>query len=507
MPSAHHRRLLLLLLTVLCLFFSRRPTFAQDEEVFTVTPAGGGSTATPGEEIDFAVNDPQPDRTYVWSFGDDSPPVTGERVTHRFANVDDYTVFLDVVIGGRQERAGERLVRVAPELLGVFASDADDQITPADEFQLAVAVRSPGLAGLALRIGGPLVLPRSAEYQLGDDLTWMLLDDVRTVSERDELIVEQLLAKPGAAIPLSGGRFTLALEYTTTKGRRVSLTFEPEVRDFHHPDQVIELTFPRITAFAGLPPEGAGTDDYYLLGNPDFSHVDDLYVRRLALEWGRRGGVWPDDPQQVATNIFRTIDALFGDGDPGLFNNDYNLARLFEDGSLSRTRRNGDYICIAQAYLFSALARTLGIPAREINNAVGAPARQRPDGVWQVAWWQEAGVELWYHGAWHYFDTWLGVTDRSAYLGKNLIYQTWATFDRQNTEFRTVRGEATGMRGHNFSAWPGDPPQWEFLEEKVRPGVVVDGMVGDPPAAPITRAPQAAEYSGSSATAGDDTVR
>ena len=42
-------------------------------------------------------------------------------------------------------------------------------------------------------------------------------------------------------------------------------------------------------------------------------------------------------------------------------------------------------------------------------------------------------------------------------------------------------GVPTGLKGHNFNAWPGDPPQWSYLEEGVRPGIVVDGMVSNPP--------------------------
>jgi hypothetical protein len=461
----------------------------QDAEPFTIAPANGGETAVPGEDVTFAVVEPRPGATYVWSFGGGARPVSGAKVVHSYAAVDDFTVRLDVVQSGRQQAVGSRVVRVTPDLVGVFAADADNQITPSDQFQIAAMVRAPGLAGLTVNLGGPLLVPRSEGYAEPGDVTWLLLPDTRVAGERAAVIERELLQKPGATLPLAEGRMTLTLEYETSSGKRVSIDYKPEVHDFNQPQRIMAVTYPRIVEFGGLPPEGAGADDYYLLGNPDFSHVDDWYVRRLALEWGRRDAPWPDDPQAVATNIFRTIDALFADGDPGLFNNDYNLSRLLEDGTLSRTRANGAYICIAQTYLFTALARTLGIPAREINNAIGAPARQRTDGVWTVSWWQEAGLELWYDGAWHYFDTWLGVTDRHAYLEKNLIYQSWSAFSRQDTEFRTARGEATGMRGHNFSAWPGDPPQWSYLEESVRPGITVDGMIGDPPAAPITTLP------------------
>jgi hypothetical protein len=211
----------------------------------------------------------------------------------------------------------------------------------------------------------------------------------------------------------------------------------------------------------------------------------------MALEWGRRGDAWPDDPAQVAMNLYRAVDALLGDGDPGDFDNDLGIAHKFESGEYKTGRRNGSYICIAQAYLLASMARALGLPARELNNAIGEPLAQGTGGAWRVKWWQEAGVELWYGESWHYFDTWLEVTDRRGYLEKNLIYQSWTATGRETTEFKTVRGEPTGLRGHDFNSWPGDPPQWSFLEETVRPGVAVEGGPSDPTAAPITRLPSA----------------
>lgn len=483
-------RILLGILVLTTLLITQEPMArAQESPPFTVTFAHGGDAATPGEEVILTVTEPRPGATYVWAFGDGSPPMTGTRITHTYMTVDEFTVLLDVVENGRQQAAGAHTVRVVPGLEGVFAADIDNQITPADLFHLGLAVRAPGLTGLTVRLSGPLVVERSENYLIDGDFTWVLLPDTRVAGERESYIIEHLLQQPGETLRMSGGRLRVTLEYTTPSGKRTTHTYEPDVRDFNHPERPAAVSYPRITDIVGLPPEGPGEDEYYLRGNPDFSHIDDWYVRRLAIEWGRRNAPWPDDPHVIAMNIYHTIDALLGDGDPGLFNNDYNFARLFEDGSLSKTRKNGDYICIAQTYLFTGLARTLGFPAREINNAIGAPSRQRADGVWIVSWWQEAGLELWYGDAWHYFDTWLGYTSRQGYLEKNLIYQSWAAFNRQNHEFRTVRGEATGMRGHNFSAWPGDPPQWSFLEEGVREGVVVEGMIGAPEATPISAVP------------------
>ena len=48
-----------------------------------------------------------------------------------------------------------------------------------------------------------------------------------------------------------------------------------------------------------------------------------------------------------------------------------------------------------------------------------------------------------------------------------------AAFSRQATPFITAGGVNTGLRGHDFNQWPGEPPQWEFLREATKPGVVV----------------------------------
>jgi hypothetical protein len=491
-------------LAIVMLFGASGQVRAQNTSApFTIRAASGSNvTANPGEEVTFTVTAPAPGTSYVWTFGDGSQPQTGTTVTHTYASVDDYSVTLAAQSAGGQTPIASQTLKVTPEFRGVFASDLDGQFTPADQFQMVVVVRAPGLSTIGVRTSGTVIAERSAQYDVTGGEDWLQLPDMQIADERDPTIQEQILKKPGGAIRLDGGVFTLALDYTTPSGKQETMSLTPPVRDFFHPDQTLSVTYPQISAAHGLPEADAATIDFYMHGDADFAHPDDYYVRLLALEFGRRGGAWPDDPQQVAMNIFNSINTLLGDSDPGEFNNDYNMARLWANGTLSLTRKNADYICISQAYLMTALGRTLGIPAREINNAIGEPKSQRADGVWEVRWWQEAGAELWYDNAWHYFDTYLAVTDRQAYLARNLIYQSWAAYNRQQTEFLTVRGEPTGLKGHNFSAWPGDPPQWTFLEEGVRPGIVVDGMISQPNEGPATFMPDGAILHGSPPAAG-----
>lgn len=463
------------------------PTADAGPTGFSVTFPTDVQYAPVGQEITFTVDTPTAGAVYVWSFGDGGTPVTGVSVKHTFATVDDVTVTLaGRSPSGEQKGLASRDLRVGPEMRGVFASDIDGQITPADQFQLAVAVRAPGLSKITARISGTLTESRTGRYDIAMPDNFLVFDNVSVADERDPIIREEILRKPGGSVPLDSANVTLALDYTLPSGKDVTLNYTPSVRDLFAPEKTFSVVYPKVWEFAGKPDDPVEVDGYFLKGDTDFSHTDDWYVRRMAIEWGRRGGAWPDDPAKVSANVFAQVDAVLGDGDPGDFNSDYNLARLFDDGTLSRTRRNGDYICIAQAYLLSAIGRTLGVPAREINNAIGEPRYQRADGVWEVRWFQNAGSEWWYNGAWHYLDTWIGVTDRSAYLTKNLIYQAWATYNQQATPFLTVNGQPTGLRGHNFNAWPGDPPQFTFIEEGVRPGYVVEGMVSGPAAAAIS---------------------
>ncbi len=483
---------MLALLAGVALLAATRDARAQTTQApFTVMAATGAATALVGEQITFAVIAPEPGKDYVWSFGDGSRPMTGARIMHTYADIDDYTVELAVNTGGAQARLGAQTVRVAPEFRGAFGSDLDGQFTPADLFQMAVAVRAPGLTTMGVRTSGTLIGDRATQFDITGGEDFLVLPEMTIADERNPIIRDELVRKPSAAIPMQSGVFTLALDYTTKSGKAVSLSLTPPVRDFFNPERTLAVTYPEMFTAHGLPPEGQGEDRYYLLGDADFTHPTDFYVRMLALEFGRRGAPWSDDPRAVAMNIFRTIDALLADADPGEFNNDFNLARLFNDGSLSKTRKNGEYICIGQAFFFNALARTLGFPAREINNAIGEAVSQRADGVWRVRWWQEAGAELWFNDQWNYFDTYLGLTDRQAYLAKNLIFQSWAGFNRQATEFRTVGGVPTGLKGHNFNNWPGDPPHFVFIEEGVRPGIVVEGTGSD---APVTFVPGAITF-------------
>ena len=378
------------------------------------------------------------------------------------------------------------LVDNGVELLGVFASDIDDFVTAGDEFQIVAAVRVPGVQSVTMRLSGAPFLRASSTFDLVPGDNWLQIPNFRVDNESEPVIREELIRKVGGTIAVRDGALVAAFDFTDPSGAARTATFQPAVYEFLEPTKLLLIHYPNLSRVTGMPPGSESAHTFYLRGDLDFHHPEDYYVRKLAFEAGRRGGGFPDDPETVADNIFHFINGLLGDADPGDFNNDYNIARLIEEGRIRRGQLNGGYICIAQIYFYTALSRTLGLPTRELNLAIARPDWLGNDGVWRVKWWQESAAHVWYNGEWHLYDTWLGFKGAGGYFQANLAFQMWAAFDRRAVEFTTVRGERTGLRGHDFNAWPGDPPQWEFVVEAVKPGYRVLGMP-DETGAVITR--------------------
>jgi hypothetical protein len=377
-------------------------------------------------------------------------------------------------------------------LLGVYASDWDEMITIADEFSILAAVRPPdGVTSVTMRLSGAPFLRTSATFDVQPgEVNWLPIERFRVDTENEPVLSEELVRKVGGAIPIRDGALALAVDFKDAGGNDRTASFQPTVMEFHHPGQIARVEYPDLKRTTGLPPRGAGDDNFYLRGDLDFHHPEDFYVRKLAVEMGRRGSIFPDAPELVADNVFLYINSLLGDAEPGDFNNDYNVARLIEEGTIKRGQSNGGYICIAQTYLMTAMTRTLGLPSRELNIAVGRANWLGNDGLWRVTWWQEGAIHVWYDDAWHHYDLWLGFKGMNGYFQANLAYQAWAAFDRRTDPFVTISGVNTGMRGHNFGVWPGDPPRWEFIREATKPGVAVVDMPEEN-GAPVSALPDA----------------
>jgi hypothetical protein len=360
-------------------------------------------------------------------------------------------------------------------LAGVFAYDVDDMITIADQFKLVAAVEPPpGVTKVTVRLSGAPFLSASAEFDVQPGVNWLEVPNFRVDTENEPVLQEEIIRKVGGMIRITDGALVLAVDFADGSGARQSVVFQPTVRKLQDPGTIAIIEYPDLKRLTGLPPPGAGNGEFFLRGNADFHHPEDYYVRKLAIEAGRNGGVFPDDPELVADNVFRYVDGILGDGEPGDFNNDYNLARLIEEGTIKRGQKNGAYICIGQVYFMTALTRTLGMPSRELNILVGRANWQGNDGVWRVTWWQEGAIHTWYNGRWNHYDTWLGFKGMNGYFTNNLAYQTWAAFDRREVMFMTADGRPTGLRGHDFG--PSGIGSFEFVREATRPGYVVLDM-------------------------------
>jgi uncharacterized protein YraI len=367
-------------------------------------------------------------------------------------------------------------------LAGVFAYDIDDMITVADEFQLTAAVQPPsGVTKMTMRLSGAPFLSASASFDVQQGTNWLEVPAFKVDTENEPSLREQIVRTIGGKIPISDGALVLAIDFTDGSGATQTATFQPIVRKFNDPATIAAIEYPDLKRTTGLPPNGAGRENYYLRGDLDFHHPEDYFVRKLSVEAGRNGGVFPDNPELVSDNIFTYINSLLGDAEPGDFNNDYNVARLIDEGTIKRGQSNGGYICIAQTYIMTGLTRTLGLPTRELNILVGRANWQGDDGIWRVTWWQEGALQTWYNGRWNHYDLWLGFKGMNGYFQNNLAYQAWAAYDRQAVMFMTQHGAPTGLRGHDFG--PKGLETFEFVREATKPGARVLDMPaenGDP---------------------------
>ncbi len=238
------------------------------------------------------------------------------------------------------------------------------------------------------------------------------------------------------------------------------------------------ITYPSYLPIVGRPANEDDVDNYYLTGDKDFHAADDPSLRRWAIKIARNGGIFPNDPQRAADNIYRYVNGLLGIGDPGELQTDLVLLNRIINGTLVPGARHGEYICIAHAYFVSSLTRELGLPTRELTIGLARPNYQDNSGAWHVTYYQEGANEVWYAGAWHHYDTWLGTRDRSSYTDTYMQYIAWYAFSPQHSAFTDVNGNPVGLSGHDFSIGkfagsPGAPDQWRFLDEGTRTGLTI----------------------------------
>ena len=231
--------------------------------------------------------------------------------------------------------------------------------------------------------------------------------------------------------------------------------------------------------------------DFYLRGDIGYHHGDDDLVRKYAVEasvWPN--SIFPDNVSDVVWNIYFYINALLGYNDPGDADIDSSIAFKIDRGLLRPhpgPAKDEYHICISHAYLFGSFARTVGVPAREIDLGLGVSIKQVDQKVFGVWYTQTAAVEVWFDNDWRLFDTALDITCLDGYDGYFKVsapdpllklkpcikYRSWYSYDRRYTTMPDMP-----WLGHDFWIDPlfGHPrifSGWKHLQDDVKKGVVI----------------------------------
>ncbi|MFW6013342.1 MAG: transglutaminase domain-containing protein [Candidatus Bipolaricaulota bacterium] len=247
-------------------------------------------------------------------------------------------------------------------------------------------------------------------------------------------------------------------------------------------------------SFLSDPP--TGQDNFYFTGDRQFSNVNDVLVRRLALNAALEdGGTFPDSIREVIDRVYLFTARLL---EPDSWSEEEiytskHIARWWEEGKIaiekpypaphevfvSPSTSPPGYICVEHAYLFTSLLRTLGIPARELNVSFPTHIRQT-NGEYRLGYYcQEAAAQAYYQGEWHLFDPFLEHRSFDDYLSDYWSYQAWYAYSARDDETKGTKLGFDGEYGHNFrlksdgTGVPEQRNQWRFLERQTRPGVAI----------------------------------
>ncbi|HEY8837292.1 MAG TPA: PKD domain-containing protein [Dehalococcoidia bacterium] len=472
-----------------------RAVFSDTGDVSVATPVRLDAGASQGDTL-----------TYSWVFGDGTATATGASVQHAFAYVDDYRVVVTVMDRQGNVDTASQTIRVVPTVQTLTGEPQLGQIVPASSFTAFLSLNASGPAQVSLTVGGQYLSSDKWDFEGSTAPALYQIPDIRVANEDNGDIADKLLNHPGASIPLTNNvnitltypvssRGTESATYTMSLGRPQSspppvsntpqaapiatVTPQPQPSTTAVPPPqpaTWSITYPNYLPIIGRPVNEDDVNDYYLKGDSQFHAVDAPTLRRWAIKMARNGGVFPDDPQRAADNIYRYVNGLLGIGDPGDLEIDLTILGRVENGVLVPGARKGEYICIAHAYFLSSLIRTLGLPDRELTIGFGRGVNQDATGAWKLNFYQESANEVWYTGAWHHYDTWIGTRDRADYLDTNLTEITWYAFSEQHTPFIDINGGPVGLAGHDFALGkfvgsPGSPEQWQYLEQQTRPNV------------------------------------
>jgi len=365
-------------------------------------------------------------------------------------------------------------VKVADfRLIDMVASELDDQIVPGDKVAIDVKLEKlteETIPWVDTEIQGSdeILRPGSARVDHPEG-TFTVRLEIFVADEDHPKIFSDIISSIGGEIPLKDNvKVTLTYEvageaksvdfvdslYKDDRETIWSITYP----DFHKIPQII------LGGEPSVPPKEL---EYYREGGVDIdarppykmTNTKDPLVRWQAIKAARylsysdnpkkEFGEFPDDPGDVLKQVRNYVDDLLDPDDypMDVCNPDLKIAQLTKNGIMDVTigsspkkkTKNNDgtfeidwspelekeypvtrghqgHCCIEHAYFFTALARTLGFYAREVNivwawwgNAIIPVIPPIPVSGW--VWTQQhAGAHVWYYGGWNFFDPMFGWT-------------------------------------------------------------------------------------------------
>ncbi|MCK4787370.1 MAG: hypothetical protein KAV87_26670, partial [Desulfobacteraceae bacterium] len=213
--------------------------------------------------------------------------------------------------------------------------------------------------------------------------------------------------------------------------------------------------------------------DFYNRGGGDahFHHPENSLVREYAIKASLgTDNVFPDDVVSIVGNIYQYIDKHVPDDADWWLLTDVEIAEKLPNAVIQQP-------CISQAYLLGSFARTIGVPAREMDVALGISILQIGPAVFGVRYGQEAAIQVWYDKDWHLYDTFMEITSWDSYLqGKCIKYRAWHSYDRRNDKVWDFLGHDFSI--NEFFGTPGLFSGWKHLQDGVKEGLTV--VIGSP---------------------------
>ncbi len=284
-----------------------------------------------------------------------------------------------------------------------------------------------------------------------------------------DAIMDHVVEYGASGVLLDDG---LTVDAEPAGGGGSTKTFETDILDEATSD-IVRLAYPSFHSMAGDPPANRS---FYTCGDTGYHHQDNSLVRKYALEAARYGGGQiPKSPSAVASSIASYVtDALNPKNYPDALVEDLRLTQWIEDGHLGPGKQylpsppygGKGHICIEHAYLLSSLTRTIGLPTRELDVALGTVKWQLGRLVLDADFTsgQEGATQVWYDGQWNLYDLFVGVRNLDDYLSRWPIIRAWYAFD-QRTQHNFAILTATGE--------PSDGSQWSHLTDKHKPGLII----------------------------------